>query len=135
MFGSISYQLCIIQRYWVIVNARDTPLAFTSKQLCDENMGISTYEKEMMSIIHAVDMWHPYLIRHHFHIKANHGSLKYLLEHRLPSPEQQKWVTKMLGYDYEIIYMKCSNSPKGEILLIKPFPCVHFSVQMVPYIM
>ena len=33
-------------------------------------------------------------------------SLKYFLEQRLSSEEKQKWVTKMLGYDFEIIFKK-----------------------------
>jgi hypothetical protein len=41
------------------------PLAFTSKQLCDRNLGKSTYEKEMMVILHAIDIWGPYLIGRH----------------------------------------------------------------------
>jgi hypothetical protein len=41
-----------------------------------------------------------------FQIKTDHQSLKYFLEQRLSSPEQQKWVTKLFGYDYEIIYKK-----------------------------
>jgi hypothetical protein len=41
-----------------------------------------------------------------FQIKIDHHSLKYFLEQRISSLEQQKWVTKMLGYDYEIIYKK-----------------------------
>jgi hypothetical protein len=32
--------------------------------------------------------------------------LNYFVEKRLSSPEQNKWLTKMLGYDYEIIYKK-----------------------------
>ena len=42
----------------------------------------------------------------HFKIKTDHDSLKHFLEQRLSSKEQQKWVTKMLGYDFEIIYKK-----------------------------
>ena len=42
----------------------------------------------------------------HFKFKTNHDSLKYFLEQRLSSEEQQKWVTKMLGYDFEIVYNK-----------------------------
>ena len=42
----------------------------------------------------------------HFKVKNDHDSLKQFLEQRLSSEEQQKWVTKMLGYDFEIIYKK-----------------------------
>jgi hypothetical protein len=82
------------------------PLAFTNKQLSERHLGQSIYEKEMLAILHAVDLWHPYLLGKHFQIKTDHQSLKYFLEQRLSSPEQQKWVTKLFGYDYEIIYKK-----------------------------
>ena len=42
----------------------------------------------------------------HFKVKTDHDSLKHFLEQRLSLEEQQKWVTKMLGYDFEIIYKK-----------------------------
>ena len=32
------------------------------------------------------------------------------------SPEQHKWVTKMLGYDYEIIYKKGNNNAVADAL-------------------
>jgi hypothetical protein len=82
------------------------PLAFTSKQLSERNLGKSIYEKEMLAILHAMDLWQPYLLGKRFQIKTDHQSLKYFLEQRLSSPEQQKWVTKLFGYDYEIIYKK-----------------------------
>ena len=41
-----------------------------------------------------------------FKVKTNHDSLKHFLEQRLSSKVQQKWVTKMLGYEFEIIYKK-----------------------------
>jgi len=42
----------------------------------------------------------------HFNVKTDHDSLKYFLEQRLSSEEQQKQVTEMLGYNFEIIYKK-----------------------------
>ena len=63
-------------------------------------------ENEMLVILHALKKCHPYLVGRHFKVKIDHGSLKYFLEQRLSSKEQQKWVTKRLGYDFEIIYKK-----------------------------
>jgi hypothetical protein len=82
------------------------PLAFTSKQLSEKNMGKPIYENEMLAILHVVELWHPYLLGKRFQIKIDHQSLKYFLEQCISSQEQQKWVTKLFGYDYEIIYKK-----------------------------
>ena len=46
------------------------------------------------------------IIRRHFKVKTDHDSLKYFLKKRISSKEKQKWVTKVLGYDFEIIYKK-----------------------------
>jgi hypothetical protein len=78
------------------------PLAFTNKQLSERHLGKSIYEREMLDILHAVDLWCPYLLGKCFQIKIDHQSLKYFLEKHLSSPEQQKWVTKLFIYDYEI---------------------------------
>jgi hypothetical protein len=82
------------------------PLAFTNKQLFERNLGKSIYEKEMLAILHVVDILHPYLLGKRFQIKTNHQSLKYFLEQCISSLEKQKWVTNLFGYDYEIIYKK-----------------------------
>jgi hypothetical protein len=63
-------------------------LDFTSKQLSERNLGKSIYEKEILSILHVVDLWCPYLLGQHFQIKTYHQSLKYFLEHRISSPEK-----------------------------------------------
>jgi hypothetical protein len=60
----------------------------------------------MLAILHVVELWHPYLLGQCFQIKTDHQSLKYFLEQRISSQEQQKWLTKIFGYDYEIIYKK-----------------------------
>ena len=51
-----------------------------------------------------------------FKVKTDYDSLKYFLEQRLSSEEQQKWVTKMLSYDFEIIYKKGKQNIVGDAL-------------------
>jgi hypothetical protein len=70
----------------------------------------------MMKILHALKKWRPYLIGRHFKVKTDHDSLKYILEQRLSSEEQQKWVTKILGYDFEIVYKKGKQNVVADAL-------------------
>ena len=56
------------------------PIEFTNKSLSAKNLAASTYEKEMMAILHVVQKWCPYLLGNHFCIKTNHQILKYFLE-------------------------------------------------------
>jgi hypothetical protein len=100
----------------VVLMQEGRPLAFTSKQLSERNLGKSIYEKEMLSIFHVVDLWCPYLLGKRFQIKTDHQSLKYFLEQHIFSPEQQKWVTKLFGYDYEIIYNKGKDNVVADAL-------------------
>ena len=64
----------------VVLLQDEHPIAFTSKSIFDKNLAASTYEKEMMAILHAVQKWRPYLLGNHFCIKTDHQSLKYFLE-------------------------------------------------------
>jgi hypothetical protein len=90
----------------VVLMQEGRPLAFTSKQLSKRNLGKPIYEKEMLAILHAVDLSCPYLLGQCFQINIDHQSLKYFLEQLISFLEQQKWVTKLFLYDYEIIYKK-----------------------------
>jgi hypothetical protein len=92
------------------------PLAFESRPLKGKDLHKPIYEKEMMAILHALKKWRPYLIGRHFKVKTDHDSLKYFLEQRLSSEEQQKWVTKILGYDFEIVYRKGKQNVVADAL-------------------
>lgn len=56
------------------------PIAFMSKTLSVKHLALSTYEKELLAIVMATQKWHGYLQGHHFKIKTDHQSLKFLLE-------------------------------------------------------
>ena len=69
-----------------------------------------------MGILHALKKWRSYLMGRHFKVKTDHDSLKYFLEQRLSSEERKKWETKMLGYDFEIIYKKGKQNVVADAL-------------------
>jgi len=75
-------------------------LAFTSKALFGKNLDKSTYEKEILTIIHAIQCWRSYLIGRHFIILTNHHSLKFFIEQCIFR------FTKLLGCNYEIVSYK-----------------------------
>jgi hypothetical protein len=92
------------------------PLAFTNKKLSERNLGKPIYEKEMLATLHAVELWHPYLLGKCFQIKTDHQSLTYFMEQCISSQEKQKWVNKLFGYDYEIIYKKGKDNVVADAL-------------------
>jgi hypothetical protein len=61
------------------------PLDFTSKKLSERNLGKPIYEKEMLAIMHVVELWRPYLLGKRFQIQIDHQSLKYFLEQCITS--------------------------------------------------
>ena len=46
----------------VVLFQDEHPMEFTGKSLPGKNLSTSTYEKEMMTILHAVQKWWPYLL-------------------------------------------------------------------------
>lgn len=87
------------------VLAQDSKLiAFMSRSLGEAKKSWSTYAREMLAIIVAIRTWRPYILGRRFTIQTNQRSFRYMLEQRILTPEQQKWMSKLAGYDYEIIY-------------------------------
>ena len=82
------------------------PLAFLSKALGPRQQNLSAYERELLAIVYAVTKWKHYLRGRHFLIRTDHSSLKFLLDHKATHEAQQVWLTKLLGFDYEIEYRK-----------------------------
>lgn len=80
------------------------PLAYFSQVLPQNARHKSVYEQELMAIVFVIQKWRHYLLGRHFIVRTHQRSLKFLLEQRMVSNEHQKWLTKLLGYDFEIQY-------------------------------
>lgn len=80
------------------------PIDFYSQVLSKQARSKSVYERELMPIVLAVQKWRPCLLGRRFVVRINQKSLKLLLEQRVVSAEHEKWLSKLLGFDFEIQY-------------------------------
>jgi hypothetical protein len=84
------------------------PLAFLSK---GRTLLLSTYEKELIALVTAVQKCRPYLLGHPFIVRTDHQALMFLLEQQVGIMAQQHWLSKLLGYDF-IIEFKSGRDNK-----------------------
>ena len=89
-----------------VVQQEGHPVAYVSKALGPRNQALSTYEKEYLGILLAVDHWRPYLQHAEFTLKTDQKSLAFLDEQRLTTPWQHKALVKLLGLQFKICYKK-----------------------------
>lgn len=92
------------------------PLAFICKPLGVKTQGLSTYKKEYLAILIAVEQWRSYLLHGEFIIFTDQKSLVHLNEQRLNTPWQQKVFTKLLGMQYRIIYKQGTDNRVADAL-------------------
>jgi hypothetical protein len=92
------------------------PIAYYSEALKGKSKLLSTYDKEMLAVVKAVRKWRPYLLGRPFVIKTDHRSLKYLLEQRLTTPSQARWLPKIMGFDYTIQYRQGKENQGADAL-------------------
>jgi hypothetical protein len=98
------------------------PIAYISKSLGPRMRGLSTYEKEFVVILLAVEQWRSYLQIAESHIYSDQKILSHLNEQRLHTTWQQKLFTKLLGLSYRIIYKKGSENSAVDALSRRPNP-------------
>ncbi|XP_052299962.1 uncharacterized protein LOC127903656 [Citrus sinensis] len=89
-----------------ILSQQNRPVAYFSEALKGSALALSTYEKKMLAIVKSIRKWRPYLLGKPFTIRTDQKSIKYLLEQRITTPAQTRWLLKILGYDYEIEYKR-----------------------------
>ncbi|KAJ3687882.1 hypothetical protein LUZ61_017046 [Rhynchospora tenuis] len=92
------------------------PLAYLSKSLGPKSIGLSTYEKEFLALLTAVQKWKHYLIGGPFIIKTDQIALKHLLEQRVNHAMQHKGLCKLMGLDYKIEYKRGVDNKVADAL-------------------
>ncbi|KAH0725500.1 hypothetical protein KY284_001365 [Solanum tuberosum] len=99
-----------------ILSQKGHPIAYFSQKLSTRMQQASTYHHEMFAITQAVGKWRQYLLGRRFTILTDQQSLKNLTNQTIQTPEQQKWLTKLVGNDFHIIYRPGKQNSAADAL-------------------
>ena len=100
----------------VVLMQNHRPIAFHSQTVKGKRFHFSTYDKELLPLATAIKKWRPYLLGRPFVVKTDHQSLKFLLEQRIGTPAQQKWITKLMEYSFAVEYKKGIDNKVADAL-------------------
>ncbi|KAA0056274.1 transposon Tf2-1 polyprotein isoform X1 [Cucumis melo var. makuwa] len=87
-----------------VLSQNGHPIAFFRQKLSPRVQTKSIYKRELMVVVLAVQKWRYYLLGRRFIIMSDQKALKFLLKQREVQPQFKKWLTKLLAYDFEILY-------------------------------
>jgi hypothetical protein len=96
------------------------PLGYESRKLRGHELLYNIYDKETLTIMHALAKFRQYLVGARFVVKSDHNSLKYLLEQKDLNERQQKWVSIIQAYDFDIEFVKGKNNVVANALSRRP---------------
>ncbi|XP_040955925.1 uncharacterized protein, partial [Gossypium hirsutum] len=80
------------------------PIAYFSEKLNGAQLNYSTYDKELLALVRALQVWQHYLLPNEFVIHTDHESLKWLKGQGKLSKRHARWVEFIETFPYVIQY-------------------------------
>ncbi|KAL0550931.1 hypothetical protein IC582_009999 [Cucumis melo] len=110
------------------------PITYFNKTSCMQDRARLVYERELIAVVFSVQRWRPYLLGRKFMVKTDKRSLKFLLEQRVIQPQYQKWIAKLLGYSFDVVYQPGLENKAVDALSRIP-PTVHLNQLTAPVLL
>lgn len=100
------------------------PVAYESRKLNPAERNYSTYEKELLSVVHALVTWRHYLQGSKFtvYVITDHQSVRHICTQPvISSPRQARLMEKIQTFDCEISYQAGKQNVVADALSRRPF--------------
>ncbi|KAI5409111.1 hypothetical protein KIW84_054787 [Lathyrus oleraceus] len=98
------------------VSEEGHPLAYFSEKLKGAALNYSTYDKELYSLVRALQTWQHYLLPKEFVIHSDHESLKHLKGQGKLNKRHAKWVEFLEQFPYVIKHKKGKSNVVADAL-------------------
>jgi hypothetical protein len=79
-------------------------IAYASRQLKRHEEHYPTHDLELAAVVHALKIWHHYLLGNTCHIYTDHKNLKYIFTQLELNMRQRRWLELIKDYDLEVHY-------------------------------
>ena len=110
-----------------VLSQRDTamdklrPVAFFSRKLTDTQLRWDVYEREIFSVVAALEHWH-------FHLKGTPTPVQIFTDHRsleelksqLLRPKMARWLTFLSGFNYDVTWVPAAENCAADALSRRP---------------
>jgi hypothetical protein len=91
----------------------------------------ATHDFELVSIVHALNVWRHYLIGNKFELRTNHSGMKYFFEKPTLNYRQTRWLEFLSEYDFDIKHIKGKEnnffdalSKRVQLCMLQPLACI-----------
>ena len=103
-----------------VLNQEGHAIAYESKRLQGAEKTASTYEKELMAVIHALKMWKHYLMGSEFTIRTAQQSLRFFLSQPKMSEKQLRWANYLAQFHFTIMHTPGTQNKVADSLSRRP---------------
>lgn len=86
------------------IDGVERPVAYLSRKLNDRERKFTTSERELLSVVHAIEKFRQYVDGTHFTVITDHSALQWLSKMRDPHGRLARWAMKLQQFDFDIVH-------------------------------
>jgi hypothetical protein len=95
-------------------------ISYASHKLRPHEEIYATHDLELATIVHALRLWHHYLVGRKFELKTDHRGLQHIFSQSDLNARQRRWSELLSEYDFDITYIKGTLNKVVDALSRRP---------------